>query len=234
MKKLILVSAALISLLSCSSGMEGEGAATAQKEFPMEVFHSLDLNCNCELTLIPAPTTKVVVESHQNLIDNLVVKLKGNELEISETTDVKSADLYNVIVYFSPDLKKIELNDQAKMKVSGTLKADQFSIEVNDQSNIQETFVEITDLKLALSDQSMVNLTGTIINLDLKSSDESKADLTGTQAVEIDFIASGNSYLSLYAMKDLSGKATDNAQVYYKGDPKKDTTEKDKAKIQQQ
>jgi hypothetical protein len=234
MKKLILLNLGLLGIISCSSGIEGEGAATANKEFPIENFTSLDIECNCELTLIPAPTTKVVVESHQNLIDNLVVELKGKDLEIKENTKVSSADLYNVIVYFNPELTEIELNNQAKMKVSGTLKAEKFAIEVNDQSNIQETFVEVTDMKLDISDQTMVNLTGTIINLDLKSSDESKADLTGTQAVDVKFSASGNSQLSLYPMKNLSGKATDNSEVYYKGDPKKDTTEKDKAKIQQQ
>lgn len=234
MKKLIPLSFVVFALASCSSGIEGEGAATAQKEIAIEAFSNLEINCNCELTLIPGATTKILVESHQNLVDNLEAKLNGKDLEIKEISKVQSADLYNVIVYFNPELNQIELNNQTKMKVSGTLKADQFSIEVNDQSNIQETFVEITDLKLSLSDQSMVNLTGTIINLNLKSSGESKAVLTGTQAVEIDFNAADNSHLSVYAMKDLIGKATGNAQVYYKGDPKKDTTEKDKAKIQQQ
>lgn len=234
MKKLSFLAIGILGLTSCSSGIEGEGAATAQKEISTEIFKSLDVSCNCELTLIPSTTPKIVVESHQNLIDNLVVVNKTNHLEIEETSNVQSADLYNVIVYYTPELAKVELNDQTKMKVSGTLKSENFTLEVNDQSNIQETFVEITDMKLSISDQTMVNLTGTIINLDINSSDESKADLTGTQIVDIRFNAADNSYLSLYAMKDLSGKATGNSEVYYKGNPKKDTTEKDRAKIQQQ
>lgn len=234
MKKLSLLALFILGITSCSSGIEGEGAATTQKEMNLEAFSSLEISCNCQLTLIPSTTPKLMIESHQNLVDNLKVQLKGTNLKISELSKVKSSDLYNVNLYYSPELQEIELHDQAKMKVSGTLKSEKFSIEANDQANIQETFVEITDLKLSISDQSLVNLTGTIIDLNLSSSDQSKADLTGTQVVDIRFDASDNSHLSVYAMKNLSGKATGNSEVYYKGNPKKDTTEKDLAKIQQQ
>ncbi len=232
MKKLSLLLSISLLILSCNSGLEGEGAATAKKEFAVDHFSSLETKCNCDVTLIPSETSKVVVESHQNLIDNLEIKSNGNNLVIKELKSVGQYDLYNVNVYFNPNLTEVELNHQSKMKISGTLKANEFSLEVNDQSTVNETFVDIKEFDLDISDQTLVKITGTAINLDLSASDQSRGELTELQAVEIDFDAKNNASLSIYAMKDLKGKAIDNAQVFYKGDPNKDTTEKDRAIIQ--
>lgn len=232
MKKLII---ALMGcyLISCSSGIEGEGAATAHKEFKSEGFSSLEVSCNCDVILIPSDSTKIVVESHQNLVDNLEVSTKGKDLFIKENKSVDTYDLYNVIVYFNPDLKEVELKKQSNLKISGTLKANAMKFDLTNQTSIAEAFLEVTNLELNMDDQSKAQLTGTVITLEIDSSDEAMADLTGLQAVEVEFSASDKSQLKLHALKDLKGKASENAVVSYKGDPKKDTTEKDKALIQQ-
>ncbi len=233
MKNYILTLTASLIFFSCSSGLEGEGAATAQKEFAVDTFTTIETNCNCDVTLIPSETPKVSVESHQNLIDNLEILSKGNDLVIKEKKSVDKYDLYNVNVYFNPNLTKVELNNQSKLKISGTLKADNFDLEVNDQSTINESFLEIKDMELDVSNQTQVKMKGTVIKLNIDASDESRTDLIDLQAVEVNFDAKNNASLSVYAMKDLIGTATDNAQVSYKGDPNKDTNEKDRAFIQQ-
>lgn len=233
MKKYILTLIALLIFFSCSSGLEGEGAATAQKEFAVDTFTTIETNCNCDVTLIPSETTKVSVESHQNLIDNLEIQSDGKDLVIKEKKSVDKYDLYNVNIYFNPNLTKVELNNQSKLKISGTLKADNFDLEVNDQSTVNESFLEIKDMELDVSNQTQVKMKGTVIKLNIEASDESRTDLIDLQAVEVNFDAKNNASLSVYAMKDLSGTATDNAQVSYKGDPNKDTNEKDRAFIQQ-
>lgn len=233
MKKYITLLSIPFIFASCSSGIEGEGTANQEKEFAVDLFTTIDAKCNCDITLIPSEENKVVVESHQNLIDNLEIKSSGSDLVIKEKENVAKYSLYNVNIYINPNLEEIELYNQSKLKISGTLKSDKIKIETNDQSKIEQSFLEIKDLKLSLSDQTFTNLSGTVINLDLKATDQSKAELQNLQTVEIDFNAQDNTTLTLYAMKDLSGTASDNAQVSYKGDPNKDTTEKDRALINQ-
>lgn len=232
MKKLSLLISISLLIISCNSGLEGEGAATAKKEFAVDHFSFLEASCNCDVTLIPSEISKVVVESHQNLIDNLEIKSNGKNLEIKESKKVENADLYNVNVYFNPNLTEVELNHQARLKISGTLKANEFSWDINDQSTVNEAYIDIKELDINLSGQTQIRMTGTAINLDIDASGQSRVDLSETQTVEIEFDAKDNASLSLYAMKDLNGTAIDNAQVFYKGDPNKDTTEKDRAIIQ--
>lgn len=231
MKKLMLIISGIFLFTSCGSGLEGEGAATDTKEFAVDQFNAIEANCNCDITVIPSEISKVVVESHKNLIDNLELTSKNGDLHINEKSRVGKYDLYNVNIYSLANLKEIELNKQSKMKISGTLKANKFSIEANDQTIIDQAYLDTKDLELSFSDQSQGTITGNTISLDLEASDESQVNLADLQAVEIDFTAENNSNVSIFALKDLSGKASDNAQVRYKGDPNKDTKTTDRAMI---
>lgn len=231
MKKLMFFLAGSILITSCNSGIEGEGAATAVKEFQTESFLQIEANCNCDINIIPSEVSKVIVESHQNLIDNLEIKNSGNELIIREKQKVKQYDLLNINVYITPNLEDIELNRQAKMRVAGTIKTNELKIKAGDQSSIHQSYLDITDLELDFSGQSIIKLSGTAIKLEVETSEESQADLSDLQSVEVKFNAEDNSGLKLNVMKDLRGQASDNAQVSYSGDPNKDTTEKDRALI---
>ncbi len=231
MKKLLLMPIVSILFISCNMGLNGEGAATSKKEFPLTDYQSIEANCNCDITLIPSNNPKVVVESHQNLIDNLEINVNGNNLKIKEKSKVDQFDLYHVVVYSPVSLNEIELNKQSRMKISGTLKADRFKIEAKDQSFLDQAYVDIQDFEIELSDQAHLTITGTAINLDVDSSDQANGNFADLQTVDIKFKAEDNSNMSLYAMKNLSGEAQNNAQVSYKGDPNKNTTEKDRAFI---
>ena len=233
MKNLFLTISAAITLISCNSGLEGEGAATSKKEFAMDQFTSIEANCNCDITIIPSADSKVIVESHQNLIDNLELNSKNGNLTINEKSNVGKYDLYNINIYSPAALNEIELNNQSRLKISGTLKADKLKLDANDQSIIDQAYVDIKEFELNLSDQTNASITGTAINLDLEISDESIGNLSQLQSVEIDFSAKNEANLSLWVMKDLSGEASDNAQVTYKGDPNKDTQTKGRAMINQ-
>jgi len=231
MRKLILVITGFIFLTSCNSGIKGEGTATAVKEFKIENFSQIKANCNCDVNIIPAEANKVIVESHQNLIDNLEIKNSGKELVIKEKKKVKQYDLLNINVYITPTLKEIELNRQAKMKIAGAIKSNELKIKAGDQSSINQSYLDIKELELDFSDQAIVNLGGTAIRLDVETSDEAQVDLSDLQSVEAKFNAQDNSGLKLNVMKDLRGQASDNAQVSYTGDPDKNTTEKGRALI---
>lgn len=233
MKNLLFTISAAFILISCGSGLEGEGAATAKKDFAVESFTFIEANCNCDITIIPSETSKVVVESHQNLIDNLELTSKRGNLVVNEKSKVGEYALYNVNIYSPAALNEIELNNQSRMKISGTLKAEKFKIDANDQSIISESYVDFKEFELNLSDQSNATMTGTAISLDVESSNQAIGNLSELQSVEIDFSAKNQSNLSLWVMKDLSGEASDNAQVSYKGDPNKDTQTKDQAMINQ-
>ncbi|MFA5620660.1 MAG: DUF2807 domain-containing protein [Weeksellaceae bacterium] len=233
MKRMIITLMMTNFFFSCRSNIEGEGVATAQSEYQIEQFSNLTVDCNCDVTLIPSELPNVVVESHQNIIDNLEVTSKRKDLIIKEKSGVSNTDLYNINVYVNQDLTKIKLTNHAKLRISGTLKLNDLQIELKDLSTISEANVDLKRLEMRMSGLSRIEMKGTAINLMLHASGESEADLFSLQTVDTDFRAEDESQLLLYAMKGLTGTATDNAKVNYKGDPVKKTTERDRAIIEQ-
>lgn len=221
-----------IFLIGCQSKIEGEGTANSVQEYAVDIFNSIDVNCNCNLTLIPSEETKVVIESHENLIQNLKVNLKRSKLTIDEISTVEKFSLYNVNVYFNPELKNIYLGQQSKMKVSGTMKAEEITINMSDEAILNDAFLELKKFDLEMNDQSQATINGTAIDQNISTNDESIADLSNLQGVDVKIKAKKNSSLTVNAMKNLSGTAYDNAKVYFLGDPKKDISEKDRATIQ--
>lgn len=221
-----------IFLIGCQSKIEGEGNANSVQENAVDIFNSIDVNCNCNLTLIPSEETKVVIESHENLIQNLKVNLKRSKLTIDEISTVEKFSLYNVNVYFNPELKNINLGQQSKMKISGTMKAEEITINMSDEAILNDVFLELKKFDLEMNDQSQATINGTAIDQNISTNDESIADLSNLQGVDVKIKAKKNSNLTVNAMKNLSGTAYDNAKVYFLGDPKKDISEKDRATIQ--
>lgn len=230
MKKLFLISFILTLITSCNSGLKGEGAATASQNFIVDPFEKIEIDCNCDVNLIPSTTQKIVVESHQNLVDNVEVVSKNNKLTIKDIKKVGEYDLYNVNIYIT-NLSDIELNAQSKLKIAGTLKTQKVSIEVNDQAQVHQAYIDLKNLKLNINDQAQVTLTGLVVDLDLNIEDEATADLSGLQAVDIKLNAKDNSHSTINPLKSMSGKASENARVFYIGDPQKDTKESDRALI---
>lgn len=231
MKKFILLSFATFTLLSCNSSIEGEGAATANQEFEIEAFNKIEINCNCDVTIIPSDSTKVVMETHQNLLENMAVDSKKNKLTIKEIKNVSNFKLNNLNIYVT-DLQEIKLNRQAKLKISGTLKTDKIQIETNDQTSINQAYVDFKELKLTAKDQSKIELSGLVINLDLQIHNQAQAHLEKLQVVDIEFSAKDNAIATINPLKSMSGKASGTSQVLYTGDPYKETQESDRALIQ--
>lgn len=233
MKKLILLIILSLGFISCNSSVEGEGPATMSQQIAIDSFQTLEIDCNCDVTLIPSEKLEVVLESHQNLIDNFKINSKKNSLLVTENSSVSKYSLNNVNIYFNSDLKKIKLSGETKLQVSGTLKSEDLEVEMKNNSDWTQTFVEIKNLKLNVHDQGLLQLGGTVIDLKLKAFNTSNVNLSSLQTVEIDFETKDNSELSIQVLKKLKGTAYGNSIVYYQGDPVKNISEKDKGSIKQ-
>ena len=231
MKNLLTLSLIALSLIGCSSSIDGDGVATAQKNFTVDQVTELDVNCNCNVTLISGNTVGVKAESHQNILDNLVVEGKNGSLKINESSTVNQYTAYDVFVYVTRDLKKINLSGQTSLQVSGTLNVDDLEIRTNSQSAIDNSYLITNNLKLSSYDQSLVNLKGTAIALVYKGENQSKAELFNFETNDAQIYTSDNAILNINSRKSLAGSAKGNSIITYIGEPSKDTKIADNAQV---
>lgn len=231
MNKFLALSLLGFSMMSCSSSIDGEGAATAQQSFTVDQINELNIACNCNVTLIPGNEIGVKVESHQNIIDNLKVEGKSGTLNISENKSIGQYSAYDVFVYVTRDLKDIDVSKQTNLKVSGTLNVDDLEIEASEQSKIDDTYLITNNLKLSVYDQSAVKLQGTALALIYKGSNQSQGDLFAYESNDAQINVSDNAILNINSRKSLAGSAKGNAVVTYVGEPSKDTKISDNAQV---
>lgn len=231
MKKTLTLSFLGLILFSCSSSIDGEGAAVEQKSFTVDHISNIEVKCNCNVTLIPGNEVGVKIESHQNIIDNLEVESKKGNLTIKESKDVNEFSAYDVFVYVTRDLNEISLKGQTIINVSGTLAVDDLNMKTSNQAKVERFNLITNNLKLSTSDQSFVTLTGSSISLIYKGSNQSKVNLFDFETNDAQVYTSDNAILDINSRKSLAGSAKGNSIITYVGEPQKSTKVSDNAQV---
>ncbi len=231
MKNALFIFIASLLLVSCSSSIDGDGPATAQRDYTADKVINLTVNCNCNVTLVPGNKVGIKVETHQNLIDNLKVEAKNGVLKIAESSSVNQFSAYDIYIYITRDLKEITLNKQTNLKVSGTLNVDGLTITANDQSKIAQSYIITNNIKLNTNDQSVVALEGTALSMRLRAYGQSKSDLLKYEINDVEFITDDNALVDVNVRKSLVGTAKGSSILVYLNEPFKDTKVADKAQI---
>lgn len=231
MKKIILLGFLGLVATSCSSSIDGEGTATAQKEYTADNIKDLSVSCNCNVILVPGNKSGVKVESHQNIIDNLEVEAKNNAVTIKEKSNVDHYSAYDLYVYVTRDLEKIDVNKQTSLTTSGTLNVDELTMSAKDQARINQTFLITNNFDLKAEDQSNIMLEGTAGTMKVKAYGESKLNLFKYEVNEANFTTDDNALLDINARQTLYGSAKGNSIVNFMGDPNKDTKIADRAQV---
>ena len=231
MKKTLLFGLLAVIATSCSSSIDGEGAATAQKEYTANNIKDLSVSCNCNVILVPGNKSGVKVESHQNVIDNLEVEAKDTSLKIKEKSNVNQYSAYDVYVYVTRDLKNLSIEKQTSLTTSGTLNVDELSLSVAGQSLISKTFLITNNLDLKADNQTNITLEGTADAMKVKAYGDAKLSLFKYEVNEADITTDDNVILNINARNTLYGSAKGNSIVNFMGDPNKDTKIADRAQV---
>lgn len=230
-KKIIFLTVGVTFLTSCSSTIDGEGAGDVKQVIATESVKSLEVDCNCQVTLIPGSENKIEVESHQNIIDNLNISNKGNIVIVSENKEVDTYNNYNVFVYVTKDLQDLELGSLTNLKISGTLNVDKFALNIKDQAKIVEAYFIANDMEIKAQNQIQIELQGTVNKLEVKAYDQANLDLSKFVAYDTEFVAEDNVKFVVNAKSALIGEANGRAIVEYLGDPRKDIKSVDQAQV---
>ncbi|MGU9938937.1 GIN domain-containing protein [Empedobacter brevis] len=231
MRKIILLTLLGLAATSCSSSIDGEGAATAQKEYTADNIKDLNVSCNCNVILVPGNKSGIKIESHQNIIDNLEVEAKNNAVSIKENSNVDQYSAYDLYVYVTRDLEKISVAKQTSLTTSGTLNVDELEMNAKDQTRINQTFLITNNFNLKAEDQSNIMLEGTAGTMKVKAYGEAKLNLFKYEVNEANFTTDDNALLDINARQTLYGSAKGNSIVNFMGDPNKDTKIADRAQV---
>ncbi len=229
MKHFTFLLLSFIILWACNNNLNGEGAVQEKELILDQAPKKITLDGNFEIVWVQEAQHKVVLEAQENLLNNILIEENLESISISEKNNAKTDEIYKVYLH-SDQLEEIELNGNVILDISGEVKSNEFSIELNDNAKLAaQIFIE--SLHINADDNSEIILKGNCSELEANLEGNSKLPSPEFIVSEAEIDLSENAQAHFQIIKKLSGKSNDNAVLEYEGNPNKSFLANDQSKI---
>ncbi len=173
MKKIIYILSILLISCSPKDCFQGEGKTVIQ-EIEVPTFTKILVGNEISLILKQGATQKVEVKTGENLIDNISVEVKNNELQLEDKTTCNFVRDYAItkVIVTSPNIKRIRSNTARLIKSEGVLHYPELVLQSEDNAdhsllnigdfNLQ---VDATKLSIVFNGSSVAKISGNVTNL---------------------------------------------------------------------
>ncbi len=209
-----------LTFFSCNR-LVGEGEVVAQNRL-LEDFEGVVLKVPARLVYTPAADYQVQLQSHQNILDEVVTEIKEGDLVIrfkQNNTNLRSGD--NIIIYItSPQISKLEVHGSATMETTGFI--DPFSLRLLVSGSGKITVNELATGSLAakISGSGKIKLnSGAVASEFLEIVGSGEMDMVNVNAASADVSIAGSGKVQLQAAQLLDINISGSGVVRYKGNP---------------
>lgn len=247
MKKFILLLVlGLISSLSFGQWgkkIKGDGVTNS---FVRNVgpYESISIGGFYDVNLISGEEGRITLKGEGNLIENLIVEVKNNELIIRTKNFIDLIPSRKSTIEITIPVKEIEgikLSGSGSIASNFTLKSPKFSVALSGSGTI-DTEIDATEIngalagsgdvtlhvssssvKLLLTGSGSYQLDGKTDTVDVKVSGSGDVNTFDLNAKTADVIITGSSDVNVFASELLTVKISGSGDVRYKGSPKIDS-----------
>ena len=215
MKKIIYI--LLILQIACSPKecFEGEGK-TVTREIEVPNFTKILVGNEISLILKQGTIQKVEVKTGDNLIDNISVEVKENELQLEDKTTCNFVRDYAItkVIVTSPNIKQIRSNTARLIKSEGVLHYPELVLQSEDNAdhsllnigdfNLQ---VDATKLSIVFNGSSVAKISGNVTNLTVGFySGTSRFEGKNLIAQHVHVIQKSTNDMLVYPVQSISGE----------------------------
>lgn len=196
--------------------------AQENKDIAISNFNEVSVSNGIDLYLTQSSSENIRVNAHTDLLKNVVVEKKGNNLNIRYKDNISWGRLFkgqSIKVYVNyKTLQAISASGGSDVYSQNTLKTDKLSISASGGSDIDLNVVA-KDIQIQTSGGSDVNIKGNATNMEASSSGGSDIDALGFVVENARVTASGGSDTNVHVTKALDVTASGGSDVNYKGNP---------------
>jgi hypothetical protein len=197
-------------------------SAQENKDIAITNFTEVSVSSGIDLYLTQSNSENIRVNAHTDLLKNVVVEKKGNNLNIRYKDNISWSRLFkgqSIKVYVNyKTLQAISASGGSDVYSQNTLKTDKLSISASGGSDIDLNVVA-KDIQIQTSGGSDVNIKGNATNMEASSSGGSDIDALGFVVENARVSASGGSDTNVHVTKALDVTANGGSDVNYKGNP---------------
>ncbi|MDQ3846889.1 MAG: DUF2807 domain-containing protein [Bacteroidota bacterium] len=188
---------------------------------PVGHFHAVEVSRGVDLYLRYGDEALAVSATEPHFRDRIKTSIKNGVLKIGymfkDLKDFKVSSSKSLKAYVSyKELEALKASDNSDIKVEGTIKSDQLSINLFGSSDFNGV-VEVRKLKVNQSGISDANINGTAADVSIGAKGSSDFNGFGLIAENCSIHASGNSDVQITANRTLNGKIIGGSDIFYKG-----------------
>ena len=180
-------------------------------------FNSVEISGSFNVILTQDSLPKLSIETDENLVKYIDIKIKNNKLIIQSKKSLKSARDINVYLTIG-QLKEIELSGAVVMRSAGKINLDAIDIDLSGASNVLMD-LNCTTFDSDLSGSSTLKLIGAAIDADIESSGASEIDNSQMVVENMKLKVSGAGSVKVNVLTKLDVKVSGAAEVEYLGTP---------------
>lgn len=192
-----------------------------QRDIPLKTLvKSIDAEGKFRLFYSPSHTkTALTLEGSDNVLNNLKITQKGDELFIKEERSVVGEDLYHLTIYTPKMPIKVTLKDSIEYNLSGNQIEEKLFFQLKGYSKILGN-ISAHQMNLEMADHTAVNFTGATSYANIST--------TGNASIIAPFWfieravlkASDSSYIEINPQSSLEGVAKGESKIQYISQPK--------------
>jgi hypothetical protein len=188
-----------------------------QKEIITDSFSIVDVSNKIDAEILISTSPKVVIEADENLIDHIMIEVKGNTLSISSDKRIRLARSKKVMVYCN-NLKEINASSASNVFVSKPLQIDNLTITGTSAAEL-DISGDFKYLNINGSSGSDITLSGTTKSLSVNLSSAADLNAYDLKAEKANVDVSSASDAKINVSKEAYLRASSAADITYKGSP---------------
>lgn len=225
MKYLTFLLIMLLGLSSCNiinrKRIVGNGTITTKSYDDLKNFRLIDASSNVVVYLKQDSVFSVKLETDENLVKYLNIKVSSGELDIycKENVSLRPTDEIKVFVSM-PELNGIDVSGASSVKTVGRFTQDiEMKVEASGASE-GEMEIRAPRLSLNASGASTISISGETKDVKAEASGASSIKAFDLKAENVNADASGASKAQVFASISLIADASGASSVSYRGNPK--------------
>lgn len=211
---------AIIAIVLLANSLTSK--AQENKEIAITNFSEVSVSSDIDLYLTQSNSENIRVNAHPDLLKNVVVEKKGNNLNIRYKDNISWGRLFkgqSIKVYVNfKNLQSISASGGSDVYSQNTIKTDKLSVSSSGGSDLDLNVVA-KDIAIQTSGGSDVNIKGSATNMEATSSGGSDIDALNFVVENARVSSSGGSDANVHVTKALDVTASGGSDVNYKGNP---------------
>ncbi|MBN1251836.1 MAG: DUF2807 domain-containing protein [Bacteroidales bacterium] len=185
-------------------------------------FDEIDIDGQAKVFINQSNTSYVKVEIDSNLLPFIITEISGMKLKIYEKRCLEEITEFKIYIY-TPNITKIYVDGSTELRSVGQIKSENIYLKAKGAGNIKLS-LDVDELETLAKGSGNIELKGTANKFEINLDGAGSIGAFDLNAKFVDAEVAGAGTCKISVSDKLDGEVSQSGKIYYKGNPKKVST----------